>query len=201
MNEQEARWVAQAQRGNDQAFAELVELYQNPVYHLCYRMLGNAEEAEDAAQESFLRAYKALRSYDNTRSFATWLLSIASHYCIDQIRKRRMTLISLDTFVGEILPDPEPSPESALRQNELQRQVRGLLDSLSPLDRSAVVLFYWYDYSYDEIAQTLELSVSAVKSRLHRARLQLASAWQAQQPAATAQNIPLERKRHESPAF
>ncbi|GAB4496223.1 MAG: sigma-70 family RNA polymerase sigma factor [Anaerolineales bacterium] len=201
MNEQEARWIAQAQRGSDQAFTELVEMYQNPVYHLCYRMLGNAEEAEDAAQESFLRAYKALRSYDSTRSFATWLLSIASHYCIDQIRKRRMTLISLDTFVGEILPDPEPGPEAALRQNELQQQVRGLLDSLSPLDRAAVVLFYWYDYSYDEIAQTLELSVSAVKSRLHRARLQLASVWEAQQPAAAAQNIPLERKRHESPAF
>lgn len=200
MNEQEALWIAQAQRGSDQAFAELVEMYQNPVYHLCYRMLGNAEEAEDAAQESFLRAYKALRSYDNARSFATWLLSIASHYCIDQIRKRRMTLISLDTFVGEILPDPEPGPETALRQNELQQQVRGLLESLSPLDRSAVVLFYWYDYSYEEIAQTLELSISAVKSRLHRARLQLASTWEAQQPAA-AQNIPLERKRHESPAF
>ena len=88
MKENESEWLDGAIEGDDDAFAQLVELYQKPVYNLCYRMLGTPGDAEDAAQEAFLRAYKNLRRYDRNRSFATWLLSIASHYCIDQLRKR-----------------------------------------------------------------------------------------------------------------
>ena len=77
-------WVVQAQHGSDEAFTKLVEAYQTHVYNLCYRMLGDAELAEDAAQETFLRAYQHLHRYDQKRPFATWLLSIAAHYCIDR---------------------------------------------------------------------------------------------------------------------
>ena len=83
----ELAWVIQAQQGNDEAFTRLVEEYQTHVYNLCYRMLGEPEAAEDAAQETFLRAYQNLRRYDQTRSFATWLLSIGAHYCIDRLRR------------------------------------------------------------------------------------------------------------------
>ena len=199
MSEAERLLVSRAQQGDDEAFTRLVETYQVPVYRLCYRMLGgNVHDAEDAAQETFLRAYKALRRYDSKRSFATWLLSIAAHHCIDLTRRRRMRLVSLETFTGQTLPDTNPLPEKVAFQNERQREVQVLLSALSSTDRAAVVLYYWYDYSYQEIAEALSLTVSAVKSRLHRARKRLAEAWQ-----ENRQEHPfrMEVQAHESPAL
>ena len=95
MNEEMA-WVAQAQQGSDEAFTRLVEQYQTHVYNLCYRMLGEAEAAEDASQETFLRAYQHLHRYDRKRPFGTWLLSIAAHYCIDRLRRRKFSMTSVD---------------------------------------------------------------------------------------------------------
>ncbi len=199
MSEAETTLVLKAREGDDEAFTQLVTAYQTPVYRLCYRMLGgNPHDAEDAAQETFLRAYRALRRYDASRSFATWLLSIAAHHCIDTTRKRRMKLVSLETFTGQILPDPNPTPEKAASQSERQREVQALLDSLGPADRAAVVLYYWYDYSYQEIADTLSLTVSAVKSRLHRARRRLAEAWQ---ESRQEHPFPVEAHPHESSAL
>ena len=202
MNESESEWLVRAQKGDDLAFARLVELYQKPVYNLCYRMLGNPGDAEDAAQEAFLRAYKNLRRYDSDRPFATWLLSIASHYCIDQLRKRRFNAFSLDDEERAWLepPDPAIGPEKSVSMQEKQAQVQQLLEQLSPKDRAAVVMHYWYDYSYEEIAQELSLTVSAVKSRLHRSRRDLANAWTTVQAQSTSQVSP-ERMQHESPAF
>ena len=93
----ELAWVIQAQQGNDEAFTKLVEEHQTHVYNLCYRMLGEPEAAEDAAQETFLRAYQNLHRYDRTRSFATWLLSIGAHYCIDRLRRRKLPMFSMDS--------------------------------------------------------------------------------------------------------
>jgi len=173
----ETEWLVEAQRGDPQAFTCLVEFYQKPVYNMCYRMLGNAEDAEDAAQETFMRAYKAIRRYDNKRPFSTWLLSIAAHYCIDQIRRRRFPIVSVEELPYPDLPEPSPGLEVILSRKEEQRQVRALLNVLEPLDRAAVVFYYWYDYSYDEICESLSLSLSAVKSRLHRARRAMAEQW------------------------
>ncbi len=189
--------LAQALKGNAEAFTNLVELYQRPVFNLCYRMLGDPDEAEDAAQETFLRAYNGLKRYDTQRSFSTWLLSIAAHYCIDQMRRRHFTLLSMDTLPHLDPPDMAPGPEASLSQGEEQRRVRVLLNSLNPVDRAAVVMRYWYEFSYEEIAESLRLTVSAVKSRLHRARLEMADYWTAQ----ITQSVPVERRHHESPAF
>ena len=177
----EPEWIAQAQRGNSEAFSKLVETCQSPVYNLCYRMLNDPYEAEDAAQETFLRAFNNLRHYDESRSFSTWLLSIAAHYCIDQIRKRRMNLLSLDDAVYLDPPDTAPGPEKALSTGEEQKRVRLLLEKLSPQDRAAVIMLYWYDLSYEEIAEALSMTVSAVKSRLHRARQVMAQSWSEQE--------------------
>ncbi len=187
----------QVQTGNQEAFTHLVEAYQRPVYNLCYRMLGNAEEAEDASQETFLRVYKNIKHYDHKRPFSTWLLSIAAHYCIDQLRRRRMVVISMDGHPYLDPPDNLPGPEASFYALENQKRVQALLNSLNSHDRAAVVMYYWYDFSYEEIANSLALTVSAVKSRLHRARISLAEAWQDQ----GVNNIPAERKTHESPAF
>ncbi len=179
----EKTWVIQAQAGDREAFSKLVDAYQNPVYNLTYRMLSNADEAEEAAQETFLRVYTRLDRYNPAYKFSTWVLSIASHYCIDLLRKRRITWLSLDeplpTLFAPQLSSKRPGPESSAMQGDLEIQVKSLLDTLEPDYRAAVVLRYWYDMSYDEIAETMETTVSAVKSRLFRARKMLAVAAQA----------------------
>ena len=197
MQDIEAIWLLQAQNGDAQAFSSLLEKYQKPVYNLCYRMLGNAEDAEDAAQETFLRAYKSFKRYDNSRPFSTWVLSIAAHYCIDQIRRQRQVTISIEDLVVPDVPDPAPGLETVLGKKEEQRRVRALLDKLEATDRAAVIMYYWYDFSYEEICQALSLSLSAVKSRLHRARRAMAQQWMLQNPEA----VTLERIHHGSPTF
>ena len=197
MKDLEKEWLQQAIDGDANAFGHLVESYDQPVYNLCYRMLGDHYEAEDAAQEAFLRAYKSLSRYDSKRSFLTWLLSITAHYCIDQLRKRRIKLVPIDTLRFREISDPPPNPEGSLSISEDQQQVRTLLESLNPTDRAAVVMRYWYDFSYDEISNALDISLSAVKSRLHRARRTLAQSWSDK----SYQNLNHERKYHESPAL
>ena len=172
----ESEWIRLAIQGDQDAFGRLVTVYQTPVYNLTYRMLGNAAEAEDAAQETFLRAYAHLRRYDPARSFKTWLLSIASHYCIDRLRRRRINWLELEDEIAEAesLAPNSPNPVGVVIQREHEESMQVLLAQLSPTDRAAVSLRYWYDYSYEEIANTLNLTVSAVKSRLHRSRKQMA---------------------------
>jgi len=197
MTYNESDCLQQALQGSDEAFTALVERYQTPVYNLCYRMLGSPQEAEDAAQETFWRAYQHLHRYDPNRSFATWLLSIAAHYCIDQQRRSRAVLIPLDGMIEEIMADPAPLPERSAARSQEATALRQLLNSLNPQDRAAIVLRYWYDFSEEEIANALALTVSAVKSRLHRARQALGQRWQ----ALEAQNAAQERRPDESPAY
>jgi len=175
----EAEWLHAAQNGSEEDFSFLIEKYQTPVYNLCYRMLGNAGDAEDAAQETFWRAYQAIKRYDPNRSFITWLLSIAAHYCIDQQRRRRLPTLDLDVLPEEDVPDHDPNPEHEVGQIEERESMQRLLANLNSQDRAAIVLRYWYDFSEEEISQTLAISVSAVKSRLFRARRLLAEVYQA----------------------
>jgi RNA polymerase sigma-70 factor (ECF subfamily) len=162
--------------GDQDAFAELVYAYQDSVYNLCYRMLSERTEAEDAAQEAFLRAYLNLQRYDPSRSFKTWLLTIASNHCIDRLRRRRLKWLSIE---DEALPhltlssdEPEPEDVSILKEQSNALQI--ILNELNPDYRAAVILRYWYDYSYTEIADILDTTESAIKSRLFRARQILA---------------------------
>jgi len=173
----ESEWLIRAQNGDAQAFTNVVETYERPVFNLCFRMLGNAQDAEDAAQETFVRAYQSIRRYDNSRAFSTWILSIAAHYCIDQIRKRRVQVVSVEDLPYPDLPDHSPGMESNLSRREEQQKIRGVLEILDATDRAAVVMYYWYDFSYEEICQALSISMSALKSRLHRARRAMAEEW------------------------
>lgn len=199
--DEEKTCILQAREGNDEAFTRLVETYQKPVYNLCYRMLGDSAWAEDAAQESFLRAYQHLERYDINRSFATWLLSITAHYCIDRLRRKKLPTFSLHDDEGtprEYLPDNRAIlPERAVVQNDQRDEMQELLASLSDTDRAAIILRYWYEASEVEIAETLNLSVSAVKSRLFRARRSLGALWQEKEAEEALQ----ERMPYGSPAF
>lgn len=179
---EELEWIDQVLDGNTDAFQYLIETYQTPIYNLAYRMLGNANEAEEAAQETFLKAYTWLSSYDRKRSFKTWLFSIASHHCIDRLRKRRLTWLSIDEPLPAhpALRDSQPGPEKATMIGQQRDDMQLLIGRLAPKDRIMVTLRYWYDYSYEEIAEVTDTTVSAVKSRLHRARLSLAKMMVAQ---------------------
>jgi RNA polymerase sigma-70 factor (ECF subfamily) len=169
------QWVEAAIAGDQDAFAEIVYSFQDAVYNLCYRLLGERTEAEDATQEVFLKAYSNLRRYDPERAFKTWLLTIASNHCIDRLRKRRMTQVSIDEPIPATLAlaSNDPLPEHAALSNERSRQIQALLNELSEDYRAAVILRYWYDYSYVEIAEILDTTESAIKSRLFRARQML----------------------------
>lgn len=166
-----------ARKGDMDAFTELVNAYQSAVYNLCYRMLGDPYEAEDAAQETFIRAYKSMKSYDQKRPFSTWILSIAAHYCIDQLRKKRLSVTNIEDSTYLEIPDPGPNPEVLLVKEEGQKRIKELLNEINETDRAIVIMFYWYEFSYVEIAEALNLTSSAVKSRIHRARAQLAKSW------------------------
>lgn len=169
-------WVNAAMQGNQDAFAEILYTFQDDVFNLCYRMLGERGEAEDATQEAFLRAYMNLERYDQNRSFKTWVMTIGSNHCIDRIRKRRMIETSIDepTPANLALSSDEPQPEYAAVLNEQSQEIQALLEELPEDYRLAVVLRYWYEYSYAEIADVMETTESAIKSRLFRARKMLA---------------------------
>lgn len=178
----DALWVQQTLAGDQHAFGELVLRYERDVFNLAYRMLNDRGEAEDAAQEAFLRAYANLERYDPSRSFKTWVLSITSNHCIDRIRRRRLTWLSLEEPLPPhpALTSDTPSPEEATVAHEREVFVQGLLDELSPDYRLVVVLRYWYDLSYAEIAEMLDTTESAIKSRLFRARQALADQLESQ---------------------
>ncbi len=171
---QELEWLKLARRGDRAAFARLVQAYQGPVYNLCYRMLGNAVEAEDAVQETFLRVYTKLGTYSQEHKLSSWILSIASHYCIDRLRRRRGETISLDEEpVALVLPARQAGPEESALSAETRDAVQAAVNKLDAAYRVPLILRYWHDLSYAEIADVMGLTVQAVKSRLHRARLQM----------------------------
>lgn len=173
---EETMLLAQAKNSNTEAFCHIVEKYQQPVYNLCYRMLNNANDAEDAAQEVFTRAYYKLDTYDDASKFSTWLFSVASHHCIDKLRKRHLNLVSWDELEGwyHWPVQDTAQPEKVLLKAEAVQEMQTLLNKLPADYRLALILKYWHAMSYEEIAQTLETTVSAIKSKLFRARKMLA---------------------------
>ena len=185
MTDHEQLWLEAARAGDRKAFGQLVEAYQRPVFNLTYRMLGDAEEAADATQEAFLRAYTRLHQYDPEHKFSTWLFSIANHHCIDRLRKRRATVVPIDdTPLVFSLESETPRPDEQLLAKERSKELQALLDELEPDYRTPLILRYWHEYSYQEIADTMQISLAAVKSRLFRARQKLADCYEQSQSTA-----------------
>ena len=169
--------------GDQNSFALLVERYKDAVQNLAYRMLSNTTEAEDVTQEAFVRAYTQLATYKPAHKFSTWLLSIASHLAIDQLRRRRFLALPLeDVPFLEWIVDAGTSPEQSALEGEQQDEIQVYLRRLPSKYRAVVVLRYWYDFSYEEIASTLNLTQPLVKARLHRARELLARYMKQQVP-------------------
>jgi RNA polymerase sigma-70 factor (ECF subfamily) len=172
---EERSLVNRSLAGDQAAFADLMQRYAGAIYALAYRMLGSAHDAEDASQEIFLRAYTNLASYDQSRRFSTWLLTIGSNYCIDRLRRRRFAWLTLDD-IAPILPSDDRGPDDAAIDHETRDAVQRALAELPEHYRQITVLRYWHDLSYDEIARATGLNESTIKTRLHRARRMLAEA-------------------------
>jgi RNA polymerase sigma-70 factor (ECF subfamily) len=178
-------------KGNQEVFSVLVERYKDAVQNLAYRMLGNATEAEDITQETFVRAYTQLATYKPVHKFSTWLLSIASHLAIDQLRRRRFLALPLeDVPFLEWIVDVGISPEQSALQGEQQDEIQSYLERLPGKYRAVIILRYWYDFSYDEIATALKLTPPLVKARLHRARELLARYMQQKTVKEQADALP-----------
>lgn len=173
--------------GNRDAFQTLVESHQSRVYGLALRMLGNEREAEDAAQDAFLHAYARLGSYKPEWRFKTWIMTITSNLCIDKLRRRKLEPASFADMPtdgaadGEVdFTSHEPQPDAVIVKRQQDAALRAMLAELQDEDRSMVAMFYFNDMSYEEIAAALNTTVSAVKSRLFRARQKMAqSKWAA----------------------
>lgn len=174
----EPQIIAAARNGDKAAFARVVAEFQTPVFNLAYRMLGNRNDAEDAAQETFLRAYSQLKTYDPRQSFGTWLLSVAAHHCIDRLRRRKFQWLSFDDprwdESAPALVSDLPSPEASALAHEREAEVQQALQKLPPHYRLALILKYWNDLSLEEISQLTGDNVGTVKVKLFRARQMLA---------------------------
>lgn len=173
----EARLVKLARKGDQTAFAELVELYKDKIFHLAYRMLSNRHEAEDIVQEAFLRVYKNFHRYDEKQKFSTWLYRIATNLCIDKLRKRKPSYY-LDAEMNDqegmdgysLIPGDERTPESEYLLSETQRTIHQAIAGLPSKYKSVIILRYLQDMSLQEISDVLEMPVTTVKTRVHRGR-------------------------------
>src|SRR6478736_3140124 len=158
------RKIKKVKKGDQDAFADIVEYHKDKLFHLCYRMLGNREEAQDAAQEAFIRAYVNIHSYDTSKKFSTWLFRIATNLCIDRIRKKKpdyyldanvpgtdgLNMYSQIAASGEL-------PEEEVERMELQERIHYEIGRLPDKYRSVIILRYIEELPLQEIGDILKL--------------------------------------------
>jgi len=170
---QEDALVARLRQGDHRAFEELVIAYQHRVFGVALRMLGNRAEAEEIAQETFLRAHRALPEFRGDARLHTWLYAIASRLCLNRLASADRRLVRGDDDALAAAPADEPSAAARLERAELDAAVREAIAALPEERRIVVVLRDLEGLSYDEIGDVLDLEPGTVRSRLHRARLDL----------------------------
>lgn len=165
---EEGSLIAQSQRGDVNAFDRLVAAHEDRIYHAAYRITGNAEDARDAAQEAFVKAFRALPRYRHEAAFGTWLHRIAVNASLDIVRRRpQAPPVPLEEVV---LPAQTHNPDIEAERHEVQRRVHDALGRLAPDHRVIVVLRDLQGLAYEEIAEALRIPIGTVRSRLSRAR-------------------------------
>ena len=179
--ERENEIIAKVTAGDVNAYAELVEEYQTRVYNLALKMLGNDADAQDIAQEAFLKAYRALDMFRGESGFSSWMYRLTTNLCIDFLRKEKknradsITVIRNDEPEEQEIPDLRYNPETVLERQELRGAIKSALMELGPEYRQAVVMRELGGMSYAEIADELEIELGTVKSRIARARQKMRS--------------------------
>jgi len=169
--------VQRAIKGDQKAYAELMDRYKDAIYYMLLRMVNNPIDAEDLTIEAFGKAFKNLHQYTPNYAFSTWLFKIATNNCIDFIRKRKANLISIDQPDEETDKTPSqnleaevPDPEENLINSQKEKLLKDLINKLKPRYRRLIQLRYFDELSYEEIAEELELPLGTVKAQLFRAR-------------------------------
>jgi RNA polymerase sigma-70 factor (ECF subfamily) len=184
VGEDDTELIGRFLKGNRESFNRLVLKYQHKVFNLCYRMVGDRQEAEDLAQEIFITIHKSLGNFRGDSLFSTWLFRISVNHCKNRIkylgRRKYYHSLSLDqpqeTEDGDLHHDVEdegPGPETAMASSEIQALVQEAISALDPDHRIVIVMRDIEDKSYEEIADHLNIKVGTVKSRIHRARAEL----------------------------
>lgn len=167
--------ISQVLNGNQQAYAGLVNRYQNYVFTLSLRMVKNREDAEEVAQDVFIKAYKYLADFRGESKFTTWIYTIVNNTCISFLRKKKLEIHSLD---NERVFEVADNQDSGMKANQVEQKSRiGMVNEaislLNPADAQIITLFYKAEQSLEETAQILGIEVNAAKVRLHRARTRL----------------------------
>lgn len=178
LSTQENELIKKCQQGDVEAFEKLISSYQKKVFTIAYRYMGTKEEAEDLAQEAFIKVFRSIKTFRGEASFSTWLFHIVSNVCRDALRKNSRKMVeSLDCAVttekGEMqreVPDWSLSPEPIFENKELAQFIQSLIDQLTPEYKTVIIMREIQDMSYEEIAAELNCSLGTVKSRLSRAR-------------------------------
>lgn len=162
--------------GDEKAYAELLDRYKDAIYYMLLKMVNNKSDAEDLTIEAFGKAFKNIAQYTPNYAFSTWLFKIATNNCIDFIRKKKANLISLDQTsetqdsIGTPLQADTPDPEEDMIKSQRMALTRSVVEKLKPRYKTLVELRYFKEYSYDEIANELNLPIGTVKAQLFRAR-------------------------------
>jgi RNA polymerase sigma-70 factor (ECF subfamily) len=162
--------ILRARRGDSEAYGELVTRYQRSIFNVCYRILHERVEAEDLAQESFIRAYDRINTFDIEREFGPWIRRVAANVCLNYLESQHKSVeLNDERDAGE-----SESPEAVMEVHERSEQIRRALASLPAHYRVIIELRHYQELSYDEIAAELNIPLSDVKSHLFRARKLLA---------------------------
>lgn len=160
--------ISRALEGDEDAYRGLLDLYKGRIFSFVYRIVRNYDDAEDITFDTFVRCFKSLTSFNRTRSFSTWLFSIAHNLTVDFLRKNKQGY--------ELLDERLPSRDDIVQEYEKNEQLESIeraLVKLAPIDREIVIFFYKGDKSYKEISEILNIPVTTIKTRLHRARKKL----------------------------
>ncbi|GAB5519131.1 MAG: sigma-70 family RNA polymerase sigma factor [Rhodothermales bacterium] len=176
-SEQDREWVRQALAGHQGAYERLMAKYQNALRHHIQRMVRGREQIDDLVQESFIKAFSALKSYSADYAFSTWLYKIATNHTIDYLRKKKLNTFSIDrpiqTKDGELeyeVPDTTYRPDRHIVQDQRRALIQDAIDALPPKYHRVIVMRHQQEKSYDEIARALDLPLGTVKAHIFRAR-------------------------------
>lgn len=186
MHKDDGQLASESMLGNQASFDELVRRYSRPLFHFCYRLTGNAATAEDCAQESFIKAWKNLSSYDTRRGFRQWMFTIARNTTTDHLRRKKALYFSdlsrQDLPFDETVADDGPLPEDLISGLEDKAAAKRLLESLPPESREIVVLHYYEDMTFEEIGSITGRPMNTVKSIHRRAVMRMRDAADAPKP-------------------
>lgn len=174
--------LLQAKQGNSTAFGDIVRRYQNAVFSVCYRLLGNRQEAEDLSQQSFIRIYQRLHTFDIERPFLPWVRRVAANVCFNAMERRRLESVDVETVEATLPAPPQANPADQVAAQETVDRLHAAVLALPPAYRAVIELRHFQELSYEEVGELLKLPLNTIKSHLFRARKLLAEALKDERP-------------------